>query len=335
MISKSLRVGLVFDRSSDFPEAAGPVDRFAEFEPESTIKAMETALAFLGHRSVRIGSPMNMLGRKPDVDLVWNIAEGYGTRNREAWAPVICEMRGIPFIGSDALTLSISLDKALSKQICRQLNIPTPDWQVQSLQREFTEWPGSFPVFVKPGYEGTAKGIGRESVAYEWDSLEKQVLRLKRDYNQDVLVESFLPGAEYTCALAGTPLRPLPVLQRALHRDTRIGLHAVVPEVASSDDYHIHHLPDDLEKQLQNWSIVLCEAMNVMDFARIDFKLDAGGQPYFLEINPLPTFATDNTFAILAEIEGKSYDEYLAGIIGQAIDRAMGRGRVRHEKSNY
>jgi D-alanine-D-alanine ligase len=59
----------------------------------------------------------------------------------------------------------------------------------------------------------------------------------------------------------------------------------------------------------------------VRDFARLDFKVGMDGKPYFLEINPLPTFAVDNTFAILAELEGVPYEEFLAGILKEAVQR--------------
>jgi len=61
------------------------------------------------------------------VDLVFNIAEGVAGRNREAAVPALCELMGIPYTGSDAATLSIALDKALSKRVLVQHGILTPD----------------------------------------------------------------------------------------------------------------------------------------------------------------------------------------------------------------
>ncbi len=321
-----MRIGLLYDRPEDYPEADGPADRFAEFEPESTIEAMEATVSLLGHEPVRIGAPKQLSGRKPDIDLIWNIAEGYGTRNREAWAPVLCELHGIPCLGSDAHTLSISLDKALTKIICRSVNVPTPAWQIFSEGDNMFPWHGPWPVFLKPRYEGTAKGIGSESVVRNSDDLTNRIRYLIKKYRQDVLAEVFLPGAEFTCAVAGTPLRALPVLERAVHAVNRVGLHTVLHEPGHEDFIHLtHHLPAELERQLQGWSLKICHELGVCDFARIDFKLDEAGNAYFLEINPLPTFAIDNTFAILAELEGRNYPEYLAGIIDEAID-ASGLG---------
>ncbi len=319
-----MRIGLLFDHSDDYPGVAGPDDRFAEFEPESTIEAMEAAVSKLGHEPVRIGAPKQLLAGKPDVDLIWNIAEGYGTRNREAWAPVLCELHRIPCLGSDAHTLSVSLDKVLAKIICRSANIPTPLWRVFHAQEKKPKWDSSWPVFLKPRYEGTAKGIGSESIVRNQEELNARVKHLMNEYRQDVLAEAFLPGAEFTCAVAGTPLRALPVLERAVHSVNRVGLHTVLHEPGHEDFIHLtHHLPAKLEKQLQDWSKKLSGIMDVRDFARLDFKLDEAGNAYFLELNPLPTFAVDNTFAILAELEGRSYADYLADIIGEAL-RARG-----------
>ena len=317
-----LKIGILYDRPEDYPEITGPEDRFAEFEPESTIQAMEDAIHYLGHEAIRIGAPKELLKQKQDIDLIWNIAEGYGTRNREAWGPVLCEMYPIPCLGSDASTLSISLDKVMTKMLCSSINIPTPKWQVQPLSDDFHLWEDIFPVFVKPRYEGTAKGIGPQNVIHNNHDLKKRVSELKKIYRQDVLVEIFLPGNEYTSATVGYPLKSLPVLQRALHKNTKVGLHTIKNE--SDEAYEIsHHLPLKLEEQLKKWSLQICEIMNVKDYARIDYKMDEAGNPYFLEINPLPTFAIDNTFAILAEIEGKAYDEYLGEILDEAIKRIM------------
>ncbi len=326
MPEQSLRIGILYDHPDDYPEVIGPEDQFAEFEPESTIQAMESAIEILGHEPVRIGSPRSLLETKPDCDFIWNIAEGYGTRNREAWAPVLCELRNIPCIGSDAYTLSTSLDKAATKELGRKIDIPTPQWSIHKKGDSFERWNGPFPVFIKPRYEGTAKGINTDSVIFDNETLEKKVLKLSEWYQQDVLIEVFLPGDEYTCAVAGTPLKALPVLQRALHSQSKIGIHAVKPVAEADNDYSIsHHLPETLESQIQEWSLHICEAMEVLDFARLDFKMDEAGNPYFLEINPLPTFAVDNTFAILAELDGISYPVYLAGILNQAIDRIKDR----------
>ncbi|HSJ99186.1 MAG TPA: D-alanine--D-alanine ligase, partial [Myxococcota bacterium] len=112
----SRAIGIVYELFGAYPRRAGdPPDAQVEYEPEATLVALEAALRRLGHRPVRLGRPHDVLaaGAKGAlaVDAALTIAEGYGTRNREAWAPVLLEMLGVPQLGSDALTLSLSLDK--------------------------------------------------------------------------------------------------------------------------------------------------------------------------------------------------------------------------------
>ncbi len=321
-----LIIGLLFDSPSDYPLATGPADRFAEFEPESTIQLMEEAIRLMGHQPARIGAPSAMLASKPDVDLIWNISEGYGTRNREAWGPVLAEMWAIPMLGSDAHTLSVSLDKHLTKQIARSIGIPTSDWKVLNEVDEISTVPNSwYPVFAKPRYEGTAKGIGPWSKCDDAKSLNVVMRQLTANYAQPVLVESWLSGAEFTVAMIGSPLRPLPVLERALHGPSGIGIHAISAHDRTADGhaYTYDTLNPKIETTLQAWSLELCHEMGVRHFARLDFKCDRNGNPMLLEINPLPTFAGDNTFGILAEIDGISTAAFLAKHLSKCVDECL------------
>lgn len=317
-----MRIGICFDRTQEYPHCDGPHDRFAEFEPESTIAAMEEAVRQCGHIPVRLGGPRTLLLGRPEVDVVWNIAEGYGSRNREAWVPVLCELYQIPCLGSDALTLSWSLDKSATKQTVRHAGIPTADWCVLRHRQPLPALLPPFPLFLKPRYEGTAKGISERNIVADLGTLRAESVRLHALYQQDLIAETFLPGTEFTVALSGCPLLAHPVLERGLDAHTRIGFHVMEALRQGEHTYVLHNaLTPDLEMQLQTWSVQLSEAMHVLDYARLDFKCDAAGNPFFLEINPLPTFATDNTFAILAELAGTPYPEFLAGILQNALNR--------------
>lgn len=295
-----MRIGLVFDRPEDYPEVTGAADRFAEFEPESTIAVMEAAVRHAGHVPVRLGGPRALLSAKPDVDLVWSIAEGYGTRNREAWAPVLLEMHGIPVLGSDALALSVSLDKHFTKTIAASIGISIPENCLLPT--------ANCPLLAKPRYEGTSKGLSAASIVETEEELAAAIARIRDVYGQDAVVEPFLSGPEFTMALFGQPLKAYPVLERALDPATRLGSHVTG---SGEDSLLTHALTPDLEARLTDWSLRLCAELGVRHFVRLDFKCDAAGNPYFLEINPLPTFAVDGTFAILAEMEGMDYAAWL------------------------
>lgn len=347
---KPRTIGIVYDLLGTHPSHPdNPPDVDVEYEPQATVDALAGALNKLGFEVRLLGKPHDLLAlaahdtslHAPTVcaahshaapawpDAALTIAEGYGTRNREAWAPIVLEMLGIPTLGSDALTLSLSLDKAWTKAVMREAGIPTPAHAVFHSREEVLhgELPGAFPLFVKPRWEGTAKGIEPSSRVQDREELAEQVERIVTRYQQPALVEVFLDGAEYTVTVFGNdPPRALPVLQRALEATTRIGLHALERHAAQTPQGRWTYvtpgeLTAALERELQELALRAYAALECRDFARVDFRLDAQGAPQFLEINPLPTFAPDGSFAILAELAGKSYAALLAEVLYTGLSR--------------
>ena len=329
----SLRIGLVFELLELQPRFPGePVDAHVEYESEATVGALEAAIRAAGHEPLRLGGPEALLarigkGELPSLDAVWNIAEGRGSRNREAWAPVLLEMAAVPCLGSDALTLSLSLDKHWTRGLVARAGVPVPAGSVLGSAREAREGelPADFPLFVKPRWEGTAKGIGPHSRVADRDSLAAAVERVLRDYAQPALVEAFLPGAEYTVSVVGNrPARALPVLQRALESSSGIGVHALEGHGPPPGGWRAvtpGNLDAELEGELAALGVRAYEALQCLDFARADFRLDAAGRPHFLEINPLPTFAPEGSFGILAELEGRPLAALLAEVLAAGLAR--------------
>jgi D-alanine-D-alanine ligase len=331
---RSLAIGLVYDLLGTHPRRPGdPVDADAEYEPEATVAGLEAAIRRLGHAPVRLGNPHAVLARAgkgelPPLDAALTIAEGYGSRNREAWAPVLLEMLAVPTLGSDALTLSLSLDKAWTRDVVAAAGVPVaPGISVRSPDElPGMDLPAPFPLFVKPRSEGTAKGITATSRVEDATALAREVARVTDAYGQPALVEAFLPGAEYTVTVIGNaPPHALPVLQRALERDTGIGVHALERHAAATGRALSHVLPGGLDAPLEaRLAELACRAYDALecrDFARADFRLDAAGEPVFLELNPLPTFAPDGSFGVTAELLGRSLDDLLAEVIEGGLRR--------------
>lgn len=333
--SRPLTIGLVFETFETYPARPGdPVDAHVEYEPIETVELLERAVAAQGHASKRLGAPQSVLaaaagGGLEGIDAVWNIAEGHGSRNREAWAPGLLEMVGIPCLGSDGLSLSLSLDKAWANAWAAASGLPVaPHCSLASAEEvSVRALPSGFPLFVKPRWEGTSKGIRSSSRVEDRAGLAREVARIVEDYAQPALVEAFLPGAEYTVTVVEhSPPRALPVLQRALETSSRIGLHALEgpehDEVSGGLPYCLPgDLDADLEARLQALALAAFAAFECLDFARVDFRLDAAGEPFFLEINPLPTFAPGGSFGIIAELEGRPAERLLAEVLGAALVR--------------
>lgn len=328
-----MRIGLVFDVFDSYPwQPDEPADADAEYEPEATVEALEAAISQLGHDPIRIGNARDLLQQLPDlaIDAAVNITEDTRSRNREAYAPILLEMAGLPYLGSDALTLSLSLDKAWTKDLAVAAKVPTPPYRVFASPDAIdpSDLPGLFPLFVKPRYEGSAKGITAESRVDTLEALRKQVAYVTETYQQDALVERFISGGgEFTVAIIGNdPPHVLPVLQRAVESTTGIGLHALehrgAPKPKQEWTFAIEgQLTAELEETLQTLALRTYSKLECRDFARLDFRVDHMGHPWFLEINPLPTFDPEGTFAILAELDGKPYTDFLADVLKRGFAR--------------
>lgn len=117
------------------------------------------------------------------------------------------------------------------------------------------------------------------------------------------------------------------MLQRALECETGIGLHALEgPASLEPGRPSLEHATTDvlepaLEARLAELALRAFAALECRDFARVDFRLDEQGDPVFLEINPLPTFAPDGSFGILAEIESCSLSEMLGRCVAAGLVR--------------
>ncbi|MDP6977060.1 MAG: D-alanine--D-alanine ligase [Myxococcota bacterium] len=347
----SLTIGIVYEGFDAYPRAADdPEDHAVEYEPESTVEVIEAAFERLGHRSERIGTPHALMQRVVaqdlgSIDAVFSIAEGRGPRTREGWALALVEMAGLPYFGSDALTLSLSLDKAWTNCTVAAAGIRIAPQCVLSDASEAreAELPAAFPLFVKPRWEGTSKGIRASSRVEDRDALVREVERVTSEYRQPALVEAFVGGAEYTVSVVGhRPARALPVLQRALDRETGIGLHAIdgvhdelrAPDAPAGEHELPGKLTPDLEAELQQSALAVFGLFECRDFARVDFRLDAPGRPVFLELNPLPTFAVDGSFGVQAELEGREPAALLAEVFAEALVRLSSENKHLERSSS-
>jgi len=323
-----LLIGLTFDIKSRKLPPGSPRDIWAEHDSEETVSAVERALSSGGNRVVPIGSSRRLLTRLDSLkcDIIFNIAEGISGRNRESEIPVLLDILGMPYAGSDALTLSVALDKLISKKIFMYHNIPTPNF-FECAGKAGTAFPRGikFPLIVKPRYEGSAKGIGAGSVVRDTASLRKQTNSVIRRYRQPALVEEFIDGWEFTVGIIGNgkPLI-LPAVQR--HLEERSGLSSHIFDKARAGRRRLSYrglldFDAGLEERMKKLALESFNGLGCRDFARIDFRVNPEGEVYLLEINPLPSLARDDYFAMVAEVMGISYERMINMMFEAALER--------------
>ncbi len=325
-----LIIGLTYDLKPANRQTRKPInDYFAEHDTEETVSAVEKALQSRGHKVRRIGSSKALLEILPKLkcDIVFNIAEGLSGRNRESQVPLILEICGIPYVGSDALTLSISLDKIISKKIFAYHKIPTPAY-FECVNVDDTSLPKGldYPLMVKPRYEGSAKGIEPDSRVDNYKALRKKVERIIRVYRQPALIEEFIDGWEFTVGIIGNgATSALPVVQRHVEIKTGFSSHIFKKFVSGKNNLEYREFLDidpGLESGIKHMALEAFSGLECRDFARLDFRVSRDELDiYLLEINPLPSLAKDDYFAMTSELLGVSYDEMINMILDSALER--------------
>jgi len=322
-------VGLTFDLKTDYKtKKDDPLDAFAEFDHPGTIDVIANAIKSNGYKVKLIGNVANLMEKIDNlgVDIVFNISEGLTGRNRESQVPILLEMAGIPFVGADALTLGLTLDKVMAKKIFIADGIPTPKFfEVSSAEL----LPGldhyKFPLIVKPRFEGSSKGLSEDSRVENLEELRRQVEYIIKAYKQPALVEEFISGQEFTVAIVGndTP-EIMPVVQIKI--DGKLQLNDKFYTFARITSDRLEYIcpakiNDELKKKLDELALRVYRSVECQDFGRVDFRVDIQGRPFVLEINPLPSLSTEDVFMLLAKTTGITYEQMIGKILNSAIKR--------------
>ncbi|MBI5573339.1 MAG: ATP-grasp domain-containing protein [Elusimicrobia bacterium] len=328
---QKLKIGFTYDAKSDYKLLAGDSpDKYAEFDSEETLSQIENALKSSGHNVERIGNAhvlLQKIAQGERWDLVFNIAEGVQGRNRESQVPAILELFGITYSGSDALTMGITLDKAVAKILVKHAGVLTPEFlEIEKLsQLAEKNFKLKYPVIVKPSEEGTSKGISTESVCRSFDELKKITERLIEKYNQPALIEEFIKGSEFTVAvIENDPPFVLPPVAIAIKGNTKLGEDFYTHQRVENDEVKYicpAPMPHTLEKKLENLALSSYKALGIKDFGRLDIRVNEKGTPYFLECNPLPNLGTIDVFPLVAKAIGITYDQIILRILNAALKR--------------
>ncbi|MFL5614705.1 MAG: D-alanine--D-alanine ligase [Gemmatimonadaceae bacterium] len=327
--------------------ASSANDLYAEWDSPQTIDAIASALAAYGE-VIRLEAspefPERLRETKPD--LVFNIAEGLHGVNRESHVPAICEFLGVPYSGSDPLTLSLCLDKSRAKEILSYHRVPTAPFLLVDSAEDLDHLiagalplsPPSeiVPLFVKPVHEGSSKGITERNFVRNADELEAEVLFLLEKYQQPVLVEEFLPGAEFTCGVLGngSEARVLPIVGMnfgALPRGAVpiYGFEAKWiwgrPESPLDIFACPAPIPESMRTAIERVVLRAYRVLGCRDWARVDVRLDADGVPNIVEVNPLPGILPDpadnSCLPKAARAAGLSYEELIQSCLLQSAER--------------
>jgi D-alanine-D-alanine ligase len=309
----------------------------AEFDTEETVNALAQAIERLGHRLERfeVSGPASRTVSQLEAyspDLIFNTAEGRRGRFREAFYPALFEELNIPYTGSDAYALAVTLDKQLTKMMLRDRGVRTPGWQFIERFADLKPEALHFPLIVKPNFEGSSKGITQDSIAENVGALKDKVRLALERYPAGVLVEEFITGRDLTVPFLqsvdneyGGVLSPVEyVIDTKLAGERKYKIYDY--ELKTKLDQAVTvkapaSITEEMSDRVRTMAKSVFDVLDCRDLGRIDFRLSDAGVPYFLEINALPSLEPGAGIYAAAELEGLHFDGVIAAVIESAAKR--------------
>jgi D-alanine-D-alanine ligase len=329
-----MKIGITFDLKGEAPPGnpAVPDDFQEEFDSPATIEALAAVLRDLGHEVVLLGDGRECLEQllADPPDFVFNLAEGHGiSRTREARVPAVLEILGIPYSGSDPLTLAATLDKDCAKRLVETAGVPVPAGVVV--------YPGDdpaalaragqvvYPAIAKPCWEGSSKGIRNHCLLQNAEHLVEVVEELRAHHRQPILIEEFIQGDELTVGMIGNDAPEILGIMRIVPRQ-HVDLFVYSLEVKRDFRRLVkYECPAQLSaadsEAVTRAALTVYRILGCRDVSRIDFRLRRG-VPYFLELNPLPGLNPGSSdLVIMADIVGCTYRQLIERILSAALSR--------------
>lgn len=320
-------IGITYDLREDYLLMGFSEEDAAEFDIVETIEGIENALHKLGHQTERIGHLrplMEALLAGYRWDLVFNICEGFFGIGREAQVPALLDAFSIPYVFSNPLTLSLTLDKGMTKRVIRDAGIPTADFAVVTTPGDIKRIILPYPLFVKPVAEGTGKGISDESIIQDPEALNSRCRYLLDRFKQPVLVETYLSGREFTVGITGTDSNAsvTGVMEVLLTSKAEPGVYSYTNKEDWRERCRYELASGEIAAACEKVALAAWNTLNCEDGGRIDLRCDSNGVPNFIEVNPLagmnPTYSD---LPILSRMNGISYDELIQRIMHSAIQK--------------
>ncbi len=321
-----MNIGITYETREDFSFSSTDW-RYADFRTAAGITYIKRLFEQHGHHVILIGSYKKLLNYLCNeeylkFDIVFNASEGIKSRNREGWVPSLLEMYEIPYVGTDAYGLSLSLNKIHTKIICNYLDIKTPDFCEIRNKNDINLYSKtiSFPCVLKPSCEGTSSGVLLIENPMDFQDKATELLET---YNQTIICEKYIDGRELTVSLIGNgeQLRSLGIVETVRCNGEKIGIYGIEEKFNDACKKQIPLLSDEITSQLIEASKKIHRYLGCLDYSRADFRLGLDGQIYFLELNPIPDLAMDSSYPMCCELQEIPFGDILEEIIQNAIKR--------------
>ena len=322
-----MRVGMTYDLQDEYLAQGFTRDQVAELDSPVTVEAIATELSRQGHDVERIGGLSALVRALADGrrwDLVFNIAEGVHGLGREAQVPALLDAWNIPYTFSGPELLALTLHKGWTNAVVRSHGVLTADFVIVRDEDEIDRVSLPFPLFVKPVAEGSSKGVTSHSLVHDQAELGVICRDLLAQFGQPALVETYLPGREFTVGLLGSGrmaevIGVMEVLGTKT-ADAKAYTYANKQQWRTRVRYDL--ATGIVAKEVADVARSAWQALGCLDAGRVDVRLDNQGMARCIEVNPLAGLNPESSdLPILARMVGMDYGQLVGKIMESALQR--------------
>lgn len=324
-----MRITVAYNLRTDTSEET------AELLTETDVDRICTALRQLRHSVTPVevtGQPDDVVERilDSDPDLIFNVAEGTIGTSREAFYPGLYEQLRIPFTGGNPSLLHMNLDKHLAKTVVAARGIRVPQGGLVTPQRRDLPPDLRYPLMVKPNAEGSSKGVTQDSVVETPEAFTALADKMLARYPAGLVVEEFIPGRELSVPLLESyPGKILAVVEHTFDLGAVGGKYNIYDYDMKQGGERARAVdvvcPADLtaeeHKRVVDMARHVFEVMHCPDLGRVDIRLRDDGDPYFIELNPLPSLHPAASLMTAARTSGLEYKDVMRLLIRSAARR--------------
>ena len=291
----------IFERECDWTENIGAI---SEENPDiEQIKAMrpDGAKNFFGP---------NVLTLCREADAVFMAL--HGANGEDGKIQACFELMGIPYTGTDFVSAAMAMDKAITKDIFKAYNIPTPAGiRLKKGETESEKVP--FPCIVKACCGGSSVGVCIARNEAEYEAAKEEAFK----YDNEAVIEQFIAGREFSVGVMdGTALPVIEIAPKQGFYDYKNKYQA-----GSAVETCPAEISEEQTKRMQGIAERVFAALRLKNYARMDFMMDGEGNMYCLEANTLPGMTPTSLLPQEAAAMGIGYEELCEKILKKAFAR--------------
>lgn len=322
------KITIVADCREDFPSTTN-TKHYNDHYSRKSIQDIQMAIQKLGYLCEWMGGVKSLIqslnGRYENTSTLYlNFSDGLMQKNRRMQAPLLLELMGVAYTGSDPFSVGVVNDKYFANKFLKEHNIRVPSsclYHNLSNSKKI-----SYPVVVKPNNEGSSLGIFQNSICSNMQEVERQAQILEQQ-NYIPLIEEYIPGYEITNFIIGNSSKIL--LNEVILSEYNNNIYFEYFVFGQNEKAHGKRKQRVLTNEntlfslnlVKEKSIFIFELLGLRDIARLDYRITKSGEPILIEVNSLPVFSMTSEIGTICHYYNKTLCDMLNLLIETAKER--------------